>query len=372
MPRPSIDDLLTVRAAGCVTLSVPLRPAHADRDRVRLEIRRAVETARARLTALGIPPHHIKTTLAPVVALYQERPDVPRSGMTLLAFLTPGTQSVHVVDWALPPRVEVSDRFHLADLIAARAAHPPFFVLTLADDGARLLRCVGPTVEPVPLALARADREAANRERVSPVPGGALQVNTSGAGVTGAPTTHKQGFGHEDRDAIERATWYRVVYDALDMAPLGAAPLVLVADVVHHQPFIAGCRTPNLLAEGVQLNPAGVSNAGIMERARAHVEAARELPAPPSHDATVTALPAIIEAAKQGQIDTLFYVAGRSRPGRLDERIEAHDAWRPGDVDLVDAAVRATLETGGDVVPVGAEMLAEADALASLRWTRDG
>lgn len=375
MPElPAIEELMSVRAAGCVTLCVPLRPGDADRDRVRLEIRHAVETARAGLIALGVDARDRETMLAPVEALCVDRPAVPRDGTTLLAFLTPTTQQVHRVGWALPKRVEVADRLYLADLLAAIESSPPCYALALSDDAARLLRCVGPRVTEVALPLARANRAEANAERVSPTPGGNLHANTSGAGVTGSPTMHKQGFGHEDRDANERDTWYAVVCDALDAcAGIDDGPVVLIADVVHHTPFRARCRHPSLHGEGVQLNPAGATDAGLAAQARAALGDAYA-PNPPSgeipqlHD-----LPAIIDAAQQGRVDTFYFVPGQFEPGRLTEAgVEPHSTWRPGDVDLVDLALRETIKTGGDVVPVEPGMLSDQAVCATLRWTTGG
>ena len=371
---PSIHRLLPIRAAHCVTLTQPLRPSDPDRDRVRIELRHAVASIDAELAELSVAPEVRQTMLKPVRALCAERPDVPRDGVSLIALLTPESQEIHVVDWALPARVTVADRFALADLIAAQHSHPTFFALALSDAGARLLRVCGGRRTEIKLPLERTSRADANAERVSPVPGGSQHANTHGAGMTGAPNMTVQGFGHEDRDAIERDAWYFFVNQALKaVIAQRAEPVVLVADVVHHAGFRKVCKVANLQAKGVEFNPTNATDEQIAKRARQALdtqEPGAQLAADGGkpHAAKLTD---VIQAARTGQVETLFFVPERPQPGVVNdeaETIDVHATREPGDADLITEAVRLTLKSGGEVVPVDAELLADSTVYATLRW----
>jgi hypothetical protein len=368
----SIARLLPIRAQHCVTITHPLRPSDPDRDRVRIELRHAAEAVDTELEALGLDAELRQAMLAPVHALFSERPDVPRDGMSLVALLTPEKQELHVVDWDLPARVTVADRFALADLIAEQTSNPPFYTLALSDAGAQLLRVTGQRVTVVKLPLERTDRAAANAERVSPTPGGSQHANTHGAGMSGSPKMTAQGFGHEDRDAIERDAWYYYVNKALEAVfATRDEPIVLVADVVHHHRFRAICKVANLKAKGVEFNPANATHDEIVERARAimHSTSPRRSFAERGDKPHTEKLVDVLMAARSGRVETLYFVPGQPRPGVLsDDAIKPHDTRRPGDVDLVSEAVRLTLKSGGDIVPVTMDELADSAVHATLRW----
>ncbi|MGK0358184.1 MAG: hypothetical protein ACI9U2_000467 [Bradymonadia bacterium] len=371
---PSIHRLLPIRAEYCVTITQPLRPTDPDRDRVRIELRHAIEAVDAELETLGMQVEARRQMLVSVRALCEERPNVPRDGLSLIALLTPANQELHVVDWALPARTTVADRFALGDLIAAQSRRPTFFALALCDASARLLRSCGNQLTEVMLPLERADRAAANLERVSPVPGGSQHANTHGAGMSGSPMMTAQGFGHEDRDAIERGAWYFFVNRALETVfATFDEPIVLIADVVHHHAFRSVCKVSNLQAEGVEFNPINATDAEIVKRAAAALTvedpAARfETRGDKPHAETVAD---VIKAARTGQVETLFFVPERPQPGVVQddgETIKVHAAREAGDIDLVSEAIRLTLKTGGEIVAVDAGLLADSTVYATLRW----
>ncbi|MEZ4240930.1 MAG: hypothetical protein R3F59_33185 [Myxococcota bacterium] len=349
-----------------VSLFLALHPHDGDRRRVALRLRHLLEEAEQRLAELDCDPAQVEAILAPLRASGLE--DIPRDGQTLAAFLAPSVQELHQLDAPLGERVTVADHFALAALRTALDQPALWYVLGLADDGATLVRVARGAPSEVPLPLEREDRAAANAERVEPTEGGNRHANRFGSPPTGGtPTTHQQGFGYEQVDDIERQTWYRFVDRALQQALEEApAPVVLVADVVHHQAFRDACHCPHLLDRGIRHDPhASPAELAALARpvARAHQQNDSEAIGDRWHAAAHRGLVAtrpedVLEAARVGRVDTLYWPAG---------------ADLNGDAEQVDEIVRQTALQGGALVPVDGEGLPEAGGgsnvvNAILRW----
>jgi hypothetical protein len=363
---PHDDWMRLARHAGepCVTLLQPLFPAEQDRDRVRIALKNAVDAADQRLATLGLSPDRRSALLEPL--RYDGRnADVPRDGETLLACLSPSLSEVHILEAALSPRLEVTRHLVLSDLRAALTQPDRWYLLTLTDDAARLLEVVHGTPIERPLPLERPDRDAANAERAEPHGPGRHAHGTS-QGLS------PQGFGNRQVDDIERTTWYEVVDDALrKVLPDPAVPLVVVADVVHHDAFAEVCHVHQVIALDHQ--PDGLSDGELRDMGAEHLErvSASELESLRdawfAADATTTKVDQALEAARNGRIDTLLWVPD-AEVRHVDDQADAPD----GAPDLVDEVVRQTVLHGGRTVPVRPDTLPAPEGHAAvnaiLRW----
>jgi hypothetical protein len=80
---------------------------------------------------------------------------------------------------------------------------------------------------------------------------------------------------------------------------------------------------------------------------------------------------AILPAADQARIQALLVPLEGEVWGRYDAaraRVVAHARRQPGDVELLERAVSATLARGGDVHALPAAELPRGGAVALLRW----
>jgi hypothetical protein len=370
LPRDEWMRLAREEAEPSVTLMVDLEPSNPDRRSVKLRIQHLCEEAERRLEALGVSEEKRRELLEPVRARCTQDSEVPRESESLVALLSPSIQEVYPLDTRLGDRVEVGDHFVLSPLAVQQDEEPAtWYVLTVADDSARLIKVEYGEIEEVPLPLERKDRSEANAERVDPEPAGSLHSNRfSSRTVSGRPVAHPQGYGQEDVAANEREMWFRFVDQALHSLLAGSeAPVVLAANVMHHDPFRKVCSYRLLLDQGIQRHPVSMSDAEIVEQARPFVRSAPDQTllsdryfAAKAEEKTTSSLEDALSAARNGQIDTLMWVPGV--PQRDDEQ----------QIDLLDEIVRLTAIQGGAVQALPAEQLPEpGDGVvvnAILRW----
>jgi hypothetical protein len=369
LPRDEWMRLAREEAEPSVTLMVDLEPRNPDRRSVKLRIQHLCEEADRRLAALGVTEEKRRELLAPIRARCDQDSQVPRDSESLVVLLSPSVQELYPLDKPLGDRVEVGDHFVLSPLTLQMHEPELWYILTVSDDGARLLEVELGEIKEVKLPLERKDRSQANAERVEPEPGGSLHSNRFGSRtVSGRPTAHPQGYGHEDVDVNEREMWFRFVDQGL-RSVLGnsEAPVVLVADVMHHDLFRKVCSHRFLLPEGLQRHPVSMSDADLVEQARPFVYLGPDTTllsdryfAALAEGKATHSLPDALSAARNQQVDTLIWVPGV--PQRDDEQ----------QIDLIDEIVRLTAIHGGAVQAVHAHELPDpGDGVllnAILRW----
>jgi|GEM_PF-5655946 len=366
---------------GSVTIVCPLEPENPDRDLIRLRLRHQVEQAESMLTKAGIEPDIQRVMLSPLHPMATDVLSVPREGETLFAFLSPTKSEVLQLDIKATARVSVASHFHVRPLLGDGRTPTRLFILSLSDAGARLLRsdCFGTTE--VDLPLSRENRDAANGERVRPDGSGSQSAH----GTAGGPKAQTQGFGHEQHDDIERDVWYRVVVDALTEAlPSRQECLVVVTDRVHQGAFAERCEAASIDAITVAHNPSGLSDAELAKLARPEVvrhgrpdpeQLGAQWAAAMNDGRCLLSSVQIAQRAAEGRIHTVFFdpdAAVAARPG--DGMWEVVPAGESGTIDLVNEVVLATLEHGGETVPVRPGTLtritgnADCSVAAIARW----
>ncbi len=348
-----------------VTATLPVTRDMLATDEYSLRVRSLHAEADAGLAERGVAEADRRRVLEPLRALQEARPGVPRRGMTLVAALAPSQATCLRHEGRLPERVAVADHFVLTDALVRLLDTPPkWLVVGVWDDGARLVEVTDGVARERTLPLERESRADANRERVSPTPGG--DAHTHAAPGSGASAPHR--FGEEDVDRNERATWYRFIDEGLTRSGVGAHPLVLVAQSPHHAGFSRTCTHPGLAEEAIDRNPAELSTAELAEVARPLAEHW----ARPDLEALRGAWSRAEEAGR-GLVDP-EEVAAAARNGRVAQVMWAPSALRQGSDAVpedVDDAVRRSYLQGADVVPIPVEDLPAAfprGINAILRW----
>ena len=77
----------------------------------------------------------------------------------------------------------------------------------------------------------------------------------------------------------------------------------------------------------------------------------------------------IVKAAISGRVKSLAVIPDMEAWGKVDmenDRIEIHDSWQPGDVDLFDEAVLSTLVKGGQALLVNGNRLPSKTGAAAI------
>ncbi len=320
------------------------------------------------LAARGVDQATREALLEPLSRWTEERPGVPRRGMTLLATLSPSKSQVFRLEALLSPLAVVSDHFALSEALASLLTEPPVWaVLGLSDEGARLVRIEGGRWRKVDLPLDRADREAANRERVEPTPGGSVHRHSLGRYASN--NLQPQGFGTEDPDSVEREIWYRTVVRALEESgEVSEIPLVLLAKELHHAGFRAVARQRELLQTLVDHSPQPLSDQDLIEAARPvvqrlarpDVETAATQWANALRDGRIASTAeAIVQAADHGRVDRVFWA-----PRSLSDDQTSFDL-------VLDAAIARSARQGSFLLPMAEDALPgprDHRINAILRW----
>lgn len=373
--------LRELRNPSSVTLTCPLTPEAPEQRTTRLKMRHLLEQARDELSELGTDRRTIDAVLGDLEERFSSVSSIPRDGRTLVAFRSPEERVDFVLDIPMEGRVVVADRFSVGHLMTLVDHTVGGYALVVSDDGASMLHVKANRFDVVDLPLSRRDRASANAERVQPRVGGNAHANrySQGSRSTGSsPTTHMQGFGHKDEDEIERRAWHEIIAKAVqDVLAENSAPVVVIADVVHHAGLKAALDLPQGIEETLAHNPKGHTEAELAELARPALETTfaaeplRERMATAAPDSTVTDLKDALAAARNGRVDLLLWRAGAEFHGVIDDDgvVEFHAKRKPGDLELIDELIALTLLKGGEAYPLESLPVGQGAPLnGALRW----
>jgi hypothetical protein len=333
------------------------------------------------LLASGLRTQEAQDLLQPIQQLLPNRDFWQRQRHGLALFIAPQIFRAYRVPLALDELIVVSYRFHIKPLLPLLSGDGHFFVLALSQKAARLLRGTRFNIEEVELqgipqgvATALQYDDVEKRDHHYPgsqgrAAGGVSPLAGHGVDVTDAT--------HEPHDAILR--YFQQVDTGLRTILRNEhAPLVL-AGVEYLLPIYQRANTyPYLLKEGITGNPEGLRPEELQERAWAivqpHFQQAQEGAAAQYRHLIGTGraasdIPAIVMAAYDGRIGTLFVPVGVQQWGMFDREsraVQVHQAAEAGDEDLLDVAAMYTLLRRGTVYAVTPNELPDRSLAAAI------
>lgn len=279
---------------------------------------------------------------------------------------------------------EVGRRFLLRPLFQALEADQPYQVLTVSQNRVRLFAgdgyglCEQTLAEAVPSslfeALGASDADASQQSH-TPQTGG-------GGGNSGVTIFHDQHEGEHSKSRIGR--FLDALAGALEeTGALGDMPLVLVGP--GFEMHMLRDRSDLLTDKLIGMVDGNFDNDGESElhartwpevaewlREQRHGALAQLRESAP--EVVATTVEAVVSAAAQGRVESLFVVPDQAVAGRLDgATLEARRAGSEdqADDDLVERAVHEALRNGGRVYPVSRAELGQPDdqpLAAELRY----
>ena len=296
----------------------------------------------------------------------------------LALFVSPEMLTYYRLPYRLDETVVVAQRFYLSPLLPLFAADGIHYVLAISQNKVRLVQC---------------GRDGAREVTPDNLPGSMADVlqyddfgrnlqfrsgPSQGAAGRGTAMYHGHGEGKDvAKDNIVR--YLREVDQGLrETLKDTQAPLIL-AGVGYLRALYGEVNTyPLLLPEGIDGNPDTLAPAELHARSRpmaeAYFAAERQVALTrfgegKARGLTLTRMEAILTAAFDGRIAVLFVALGIPVWGQYlvqERHAEIHDAYEPGDEDLVDAAVARALLTGAAVYVVAADQVPEGGPVAAL------
>ena len=154
-----IEQLLTSRAPGSVSIYLPTTRAALGRNTDRTVLTNLVKSAIDQLENGDVDPDDVTAIRAKLSDLADDDEFWNRQADSLAVFVTPGSIKTYRLANHLGEIVEVSDRFHVKPLLRAVTFPHAAYVLALAKGQVRLLE-IGPSGPPEEVPLTDLPRDA--------------------------------------------------------------------------------------------------------------------------------------------------------------------------------------------------------------------
>ncbi len=280
----------------------------------------------------------------------------------LAVFGSPTVFQAHKLQRSVTDLVEVADSFHLKPLIRAHQFAGRFDVLCLTQRSVRLLEGNQDRLEELELnGVPKSVQEAL-----------AEGMNNSAAGdPSTAPASANDAELERFFRAVDKALWERHSRQA-------GLPIILCANPEYHDPFARISKNPNLLEEGIKVNPEGVSVDRIKSEAwkiiqpyyqRLLERVVEEFERARATNQGSEDLNQVAQAAAFARVGTLLVDADKHIGGRFDPasgQVEFGDLSQPEFDDLLDDIAEKVMKTGGQVLVMPPEQMPTDTGIAAI------
>jgi hypothetical protein len=300
----------------------------------------------------------------------------------LAIFLTADKQTLYRLPIPFAERVLVSDRFYLKPLLPLLARNGRFYILALSLGNIQLFEATQYGIGELSLSeeVPRNIDEALQWDD----PEKQLQWHTStDSGADRPAAFHGHGATGEETKKEDILRYCHKVAAALKpILQEDDAPLILAALDHLVSIYQQANNYKHMLEQTIQIDPQSLSIKELHQRAWQEViqpyfaqkqaQAADSLNDLVDTERTAVDLAEIVQAAHQGQIDTLFIAKDQEKWGSFDaatHQVTIHDHPATGLYDLVDLAAVQTLRQGGAVFVVEKQAVPQQQIMAAkLRY----
>lgn len=372
-----LAELSSVSAPPCLSLYQRTHRRYPDNQQDAIRFRNLVKDLRASLERT-YPALEAEPLLRPFEALAS---DASFWNHTLDGLAVLGAKgvfrAVRIPEW-VPELTVVADSFHTKPLRRFLQSRERFQVLALSLDKIRVYEGNRNGLDELELVpgVPRSMVEALGPELTEP-----HQTVASYGGVGGASSRmHHSHGGKSDEVDIDAQRFFRAVDRAVweHFSKPSKLPLILAALPEHHHLFHQVSQNPQLVPEGVRVNPASLSLDElrtsawqVMEpRYRERLATLRDEFERALARATASDnLTQVAEASAAGRVAALLVDADRLIPGRLDRstgRVATAKLEEPDIDDLLDDVAELVAQKGGVVWVVPAEEMPSRKGLAAI------
>lgn len=364
---------LTQREEGWhVSLFIPTYSSGAATEQNPIRYRNLLAQANDKLVAAGVRAPDAAAFLAPAQRLAADSHFWLKQRAGLALFLSPTLAYVYRVNAPLPERVVVAAQFAIRPLLPLLTDEGRFYVLALSLNQTRLYR--GDRDALIEVELANTPTSLDESLRYSELGKEHLSFSVASSG-RGEAISYGRGI-KSDILKDEALAFFQQLNKGV-VAAIGDdhAPLLL-AGVDYLFPIYREANSYADLADnGIPGNPERVPPADLHARAWPVVaplfERAREADATryralAGTGRTANTVEAIVPAAGQGRVETLFVSRDAAQPGAVDPMTGAVTVGAATGEDLLDAAALAAYLNRADVYVVAAEEMPDSAPLAAI------
>jgi hypothetical protein len=367
--KSSFDALMRYRAWPCASIYLPTHPGGFEGQTGRIRLRNLVAEAERQLNSRGVRPAEARDFLAAANQLVGNEQFWRNQTAGLAVFVSPEATRTYYLPASVRELAVVNSRFHVAPLLPLVDEETDFYILAVSENRVRFLKADRwHASDAAPSDLPADAKEALHFDE----PSDTRQYHTA---VIGRETSklgayHGSGsfFEQEKEELLE---YFRVIDRALHPVLCDkSAPLVFVG-VEYLFPIYRHANTyPHLAEAHVTGNFDISSDRQLHEKAWQAIASQFEKPkrtalaryAELAGDGLKSDdLRAILNAARQGQIDTLLVDPEQPVWGKFDEdqgRLRLDGDRRDDSNDMLDLAIVETLAHRGAAYAVPSADLA--------------
>jgi len=371
-----------------VSIFLPTHRAGVDTQQDPIRLKNLLRKAEEQLTERGLRPVEAKEFLEQAHALVNDSVFWRHQADGLAIFLSPKVFRTFRVPLAVEEKVVVNDRFRVKPLLPLLMSTGRFYLLALSQGHTRFFRCSQHAISEIQYeGLVQSMEEWSQYEDPDSEDHQFRHVRTNAAVGRSGTNTGRQtlftGHGEDEPDAKDKALqFFRILDKSLHPVLKDESAPLLLAGVEYLLPLYKTANTHrNLLDEGILGNPEGKSPQELLAQAwplvEPHFKQAQQQALARYEDfggteRATSEIRAIVPAAHDGRVDTLFVAQGAEIPGVYDHGSHAVTLVGEsgtGGEDLVDLAVAQTLVNSGHVFVLGRdEMPGRGDLAAFFRY----
>jgi len=366
----SLRDFVLRAKSPVASLFMPIDLTSPDTRHDRLRYRGALDDVAVRLHRLGLPDAEVSAWTERLSSVSVRRDDLPHPARALAVFGDAEQMHPYAVFRRLQPRRAVGRRPIVRPLLRAVELDRRYRVVALSANRVRVfegdeqgLSCL--EIPGLPTSVQGAVGDQSEPQRV--------HAHTA-SGHERRLFVHGHGGAADAREAA-RDRFHEMVAKALEHHLDREAPIVLVADQVHHASFRRVASALPLVDVLVAANPDEWTPAELSARTwpvieeQARHEITRSLAqAREVRHKVLERVDEIVLAAVAGRVRRLWVHHDRRRPGNVDEQAgRASLQSDPGDDDLLDALAVLVFKHGGTVNTCEPDQLPPSAVVAALR-----
>ena len=351
----SIDTLLEHQGSICISIYMPAHRGGRETRQDPVRLRNLIGQAATQLVKAGMPTEDINTLLAPASKLLDQPDFWQHQSDSLVLFLGKDFFQYHCIPVDFDEFVGVSQTFYIKPLLSFLTNNGEYYILAVSQNQVRIFKATGSAIKAlelgsVPPSLAQALQYDDPEKQ--------LQFHSGQSG--NSPIYHGQGGSGDDKTDILR--FFQLIDTGLQsLLDNTYRPMIFVGVDYLFPIYQTANSYPTLLDTSVQTNPDAlhpqdlhqqtlpIAQTYFKQSAKASKSRYREMAGSAQ---TADRLSDILNAAHDGQVETLFIASGHQKWGIYDaqsRQFTESDKSTVNSDSLLNLAAVYTLNCGGQV-----------------------
>lgn len=373
--------LTQTQSSPCVSIFLPTHEAGREIQQDPIRLKNQIAEARDRMQSMEIDSSEIQSILKPAEDLLEQSEFWQHQSNGLALFLSPDQFRYYRVPAKFETQTIVGKRPYTQPLMPLMVNDAQFYIVAASQNKVALYQATRDSVQPVDLGTTPLSLETALRyDDGEPT----LQGHTTsraGTPTGGQRVYDGQGSG-KDSENTDILRFFHLVTDGVEAAIGGqSVPLVFVGLDFLFPLYKSANKYPHLMEDAVDYQPDTLSPEEIRDRAikivEPHFNADRKAASENygnllNKNQSTDDLETVLNAAFNGQIDTLFMAKGEQAWGNFEAKdrvISYTEASAENSEDLLNLAASKAIETDAKVYVVDqSDMPSDSAVAATLRY----